>query len=307
MKGTRDMRVKILSILMAVLMVVGMVGCGESKKDDDSDRDDVKVEKEEKTKKSKKKVNAPLEEIIEADFDSLLIQIDGHILRQGGYMTVKELVEECGEDFDFFYEDGPYEERRDYLLDSNGYDIMQMIPKKSDTATYVQVRIKNMTSEDEKIPLDEGRVIYFARGFMEKNEKCDTPKMWQVKGIAGCDFSYPYETEYDTNNDVYMRTDLIKELQEKGYTEGSLSILSAYDYIKKINTYDEKLEIITREEQGKVAVVEMDSISFLVLGEENDLGKRPLFQYQAMFDHNTDKLLYMTGSLLTMLDATEVE
>ena len=123
------MRVKILSVLMAVLMVIGMVGCGESKKDDDSDRDDVKVEKEEKTKKSKKKVNAPLEEIIEADFDSLLIQIDGHILRQGGYMTVKELVEECGDDFDFFYEDGPYEERRDYLLESNGYDFMQMIPK----------------------------------------------------------------------------------------------------------------------------------------------------------------------------------
>lgn len=301
------MRVKILSVLMAVLMVVGMVGCGESKKDDDSDRDDVKVEKEEKTKKSKKKVNAPLEEIIEADFDSLLIQIDGHILRQGGYMTVKELVEECGDDFDFFYEDGPYEERRDYLLDSNGYDFMQMIPKKSDTATYVQVKIENMTSEDEKIPLDEGRVIYFARGFMKKNEKCDTPKMWQVKGIAGCDFAYPYETEYETNNDVYMRTDLIKELQEKGFTEESLSTYAGVDYTKYINTYEEELKIITREEQGKVASVKMDSVNFLVLGEVNDLGKRPLFQYQAMFDHNTDKLLYMTGSVLIMLDATEVE
>ena len=131
--------------------------------------------------------------------------------------------------------------------------------------------------------------------------------MWQVKGIAGCDFAYPYETEYETNNDVYMRTDLIKELQEKGFTEDSLSIYAGVDYTKYINTYEEKPEIFTREVQGKLEVVEMDSVSFLVLGEANDLGKRPLFQYQAMFDHNTDKLLYMTGSVFIMLDATEVE
>lgn len=217
------------------------------------------------------------DEIKNADFGSGKVQINNDIFELAAQMTVAELVEKYRDNYDFTYQNGTYEERKDYLLEYQNYDdgstkyTLSMIPKLKGAST-ISVKIDNVTSPDEKITLDKAVVIgfyyntlyraIFPGGFMGKD------LVNNGKNVDG--FENPYES--------YNVKTLPEYLKSLGFEETQISVIASS---AKINSPDEKL---CWEQNGWHAKL---------CGEMGLNGKIPVYQYDFRFDSNTDKLSYV--------------
>lgn len=315
------MKRRLISMAVLMVMILGcMTGCGAEKNSDktedaiDAMSDETleaaivdKVEELEATdeifaEESTEAVDEPLQElkeviyepsqeIIDADFSSLLIQLNNDVFQQGGYMTVAELVEQYGDRYEFTYKDGTYEERKDYLLEyyegdhyeggifyisSHNYYI-DLTPTYGDSRYGIRAYIANLTSPDEKVTLDKAYVLEFDTSLEYAADGIFAPE-WIPNGFLANGFLTNgielNNSELDSQNDNYTKPDFVSFIESKGFTNYSnpLAKLSELEMTYDYGVYNE------------------DRISFYFAGEPNTTGLRPLFGCTFYFNSDTDKL-----------------
>lgn len=298
-----------MAVLTAVILGC-MTGCGEEKKNPDNIEDVInsmsdeelesaiidganKLDEEssvadegETTEAPTEVVYEPSQEIIDADFSSLLIQLNNDVFQQGGYMTVAELVEQYGDRYEFTYKDGTYEERKDYLVEYNvgtrytvgtqkWFEIYQidMTPLYGDGRYGIKAYIANLTSPDEKVTLDKAYVLYFTE--CENNRKKYTPA-WTPNGFFVLDYKKNCEDELNSENSNYTASTFATFLEGQGFTCHEGFTLSYNEinmkYTQKSNT---------------------NSFAIYFTGEPNTTGLKPLFKCSFLFNDDTDKLEYV--------------
>lgn len=220
------------------------------------------------------------DEIVNADLDSCLIQINNEVIKQGGYMTVKEFVEAYGDHCTFYYQRQPYEETKEYLvpyLDNIAYSdhALEVATEVGDSFRLV---IANCTSPDEKVTVEEAIVIK-CENFMGSH--CP---IWSPKGWAATDFSLGFK-KYDltSTNKNYSLKDFPDFLKSEGIEE--------YVWDEGISEfYRDIFPPCTLENCKKYVRGDTDGFAFYTAGEPNLFGARPIFKYWIFFDTNTDKM-----------------
>lgn len=246
------------------------------------------------------------DEIKNAAFDSGLIQINNEVFQQGGYITVAELVEKYKDTYDITYEDGTYEERKDYLLeykepnDSFGsYDrsgqllgnILELTPKTGNNKELrsIYAVIGNYTSPEEKITIDKGIVIgyNFAHGPVTSSGSSarTVHSAWLPQGIGLTSMlnhakNHLREVPDDLKeaNENYTLKSFTELLNQQGFSlsekiPGSFSASKAEEYYKKYRV-----------------VSNSNYIKAYGVGETNLFGSKPVYEYTIFFDSNTDKM-----------------
>lgn len=218
------------------------------------------------------------DEIVKAKLDSCLMQINNQIIKQGGYMTVKEFVKTNG-NCDFLYLKKPYEETKDYLLsykdlDSLAYndDFLEVVPK---TGSSFRLIIANCTSPDEKITV-ENAIVIKAENFMSGHCPIWTPKGWAATNFS---LSFPFsgnKNDLTSTNKDYALKDFPDFLKNEGIVE----------YGGEAHLFPP----CTLENCKKYVRNDNDGFGFYVAGETNLFGARPIFKYWIFFDPNTDKM-----------------
>ncbi len=307
------MKRKLIGVAVLVAMILGcMTGCGEKEVTPDNvedvinsmsdeelesaiidganklDEESSAADEEETTEAPTEVVYEPSQDIIDADFSSLLIQLNNDVFQQGGYMTVAELVEQYGDRYEFTYKDGTYEERKDYLVEYNvgtrytvgtqkWFEIYQidMTPLYGDGRYGVTAYIANLTSPDEKVTLDQTYVLYFTESWV--NKKYYTP-VWTPNGFyANAEAEvliYNGKDELSSENGNYSASNIESFLESKGFT-----------YIEGMNSaYAEANMKYTHSDiMGEV-------FTAYFTGEPNISGLKPLFKCSFSLNDDTDKL-----------------
>jgi len=245
------------------------------------------------------------DEIKKAAFDSGLIQINNEVFRQGGYITVAELVEKYKDTYDITYEDGTYEERKDYLLeykkpnDSFGsYDrsgqllgnILKLTPKTGSNKELrsIDAVICNFTSPEEKITIDKGIVIgyNFAYGPVTSSGSSarTVHSAWLPQGVG---------LTSTLNHEKNLREipDGLKEANENYTLKSFTELLNQQGFSLSENLPGSFREGKAEEYDKKYKKVSNSNyIQAYSVGETNLFGVKPVYEYTIFFDSNTDKM-----------------
>lgn len=244
-------------------------------------------------------VYEPTQEILDADFSSLKVQINNDVFQQGGYMTVAELAEQYGDRYEFTYMDGTYEERKDYLIEYKfGADMgmskkewfefysITMTPLYGNDKHEIYAYIANLTSPDEKVTLDKAYVMYFAEAYI-KDGKTYTP-VWTPKGFfADITETFNKKEDFPSENGNYKFSDFSAFLEAQGFTKSDNAGISERDM--KDGNGDMKYTL------------SKNSYDVYFVGKENDLGFKPLVKCYFGFDSNTDKIKNVYYSLINFV------
>ncbi len=324
------MKKRILSLVLIASLVLSAAGCGETGSSDEINLDNIdekienmsddeieqavldgaeKLEEEygngleiteaattTAASEPEEIVYEPTQEILDADFSSMKIQINNDVFQIGGYVTVAEFYEQYKDKYDFTYsangESVSYEDGKDYLLEYSPkcteYDILSTLskewytkytlklsPKFGNTNYSFNVYIANLTSPDSKVTLEEAYVIH-----SEADNEVGLP-VWLSGGFKvhtlGTVASVNEPIKYDVTID-----DFAGILKEQGYIEGNTSV-----------------------DQGAVfsrASSPVPYITWKVSAVANAAGMCPVIVYNAYVDSNTDKLKNMEIQFIYFLE-----
>ncbi len=314
------MRKRLLGMALAAAMIFGVVGCG-GQGTSDIDMDDIgeviedmdgneieqaitdvnvnsESEATENTTSTTAQVvapepeeiiYAPTQKIMEAEFSSLKIQLNNDVFRQGGYMTVGDIVEQYGDRYEIAYMLGSYDECKDYLFEYKGsasyndwfesYYIV-MTPLYGETRHTIKAYIANLTSPDEKVTLDEMLVLYFldSEDGSYKTRKTYVP-MWIPNGFYANVNNY---LSVDCESLSY--SDFAAYFENLGFSKHGNGGISLYDADKKY------------------MIVNAMKCSIYVMGEANLAGVKPVFRYDFMYNSNTEKLEYTKYEFVDVIE-----
>lgn len=222
------------------------------------------------------------DEIKNAAFNSGFIQINNDIFQQGGYITVADFVAKYKDRYDIVYQNAnlPYEEAGEYLLQSVDYVgdwkyHLLLTPKAGvgDSSKKISVQIENRTTTggEDKIPLAEGIVTEFNP---DEAPTASNP-YWFPQGFTnaknrGANSGYK---DLETANEGYKKDSFIKMLEDKGFT-----LFEGNQYL----TNEDLNNRYWKDSAG--------NITFQVSGEVNSFGRKPVYQYVAGINADTDKL-----------------
>ncbi len=202
------MKKKVLSAVFAMVMVLNAAGCGESGGSDDIDLDDIgekienmsdddiesaildgveKIEETESTteavqEETKPEVESyePLQEIIDADFSSGLIQIGDDIFKNGGYMTVNEFIEQYGDKYD------TSEINLNGFIEANDPYLKTATITKKNSGIKLKISYNNKTNDMIKMG---DAVVFFVRN--DPFDNFTIENTWYPTGISPADiFAY---------------------------------------------------------------------------------------------------------------------
>lgn len=280
---------------------------GANKLEDEIEKEQVVTDSEDTEKEDEVEnfLNAPVDEILNADFSSLKVQFNNDVFQHGGYMTVGEFVEKYGDRYEVRYMGKLYDECGDYLIEQsirinepkffncdirdhwiNKYSIA-MIPKygekqKSGLAGNVHritAYISNITSSEEKIPLSDAHIICFY------NDKSTVA--WTA---AGLDTSYINGTfgceEHISTNADYTPEKFVELLENQGFTRIENDNFRAENTIcystPQITGLDMDMKYLESEDKSVCC--------FCVAGEANATGAKPMFSYIVFFNPDTNKM-----------------
>ncbi len=248
---------------------------------------------------------APTDEIKNADFNSGLVQMNNEVFRQGGYITVEELVEKYKDAYDITYKDGPYEERKDYLLEykkpsietdwghsvNSNYTLL-LTPKLGGdpSAHAITVKIGNATSPDEKITLDKAIVLSLEVCPINDRYRKNHISIWGAHGIylSGKNFNNNDYDRWEKPDGITSDLDGYTQKQIEEYLDG-LGV-KAVDF-NAILPFDEYETFRVKDKPFLYAV-----------GETNLFGARPIFEYSFRYDSDTDKLSEVYCQILKFME-----
>lgn len=325
------MKKKVMGMALVATMLLSMTGCGgnEAKNDDieakidkmseeeiedamldyadeaDAENNEVKT-----TEAVEEIAYEPTEQIINAEFNSGLVQINNDVFQQGGYITVGELFEQYSDKYDFEYEEGTYEEHKDYLVEYKedqfynptgqhySYENYKIIltPKYGNTLNQIKVYIVNMTNPDEKITLDKAQVL-FVEPYIDKKNEVHTP-LWTAKGFSSDVTNTLYWSKMDgltSSDDAYNVQSLTELLTSKGYSDVS----DAQNNPVRFGKVTDALNMFSKGVYAEIGY--KDGICLYVIGEANLAGKQPIYKCLFKIDPNTDKCIGMNCSMIDFL------
>lgn len=277
------MKRKIIGIMTAVVMTAAsLTGCSIKPTSHTSEEESA----------SDKVMYKPTEKIMQADFESGLIQINNDVFQQGGYITVEELYEQYAEKYEFAYEDKPYEEAKNDPLEFDDYEFdnycLLLTPKYGESQNKVAVCVTNMTNPDESIPLSEAQVIN-CDAYTDMGTDVYTP-LWTPKGFSSKmrnDYGWWHQPEDQKafNHDLSV-DNLIKLLESEGYENATDDKDSPFDssmfFADMENAINQFAEIPGNKRQ----------IELFVKGSPNLAGRAPTFNYEFEIDPDTDTICY---------------
>lgn len=321
------MKKRILTIVLVASLILSAAGCGETGSSDEINLDNIeekienmsddeieqavldgaeKLEEEygnglEITEavtttaapEPEEIVYAPTQEILDADFSSMKVQINNDIFQQGGYITVAELVEQYGDRYEFTYMDGAYEDRKDYLIEYKKFDYstdkwfkgypIEMTSLYGDKTCSITAYVANLTSVDEKVTLDKSYVIYFEEKFHKSGDETGVySPAWMPKGLFGLindnGGTFYYKKEFTSEYDNYKYSDFSTYLESLGFVKAD-SITG-----NDIDNGNADMKYVVSPYPHK------RYYSIYFMGETTDFGLKPCMRCYFYFDENTDKL-----------------
>ena len=202
------MKKKILSVVLMAAMVLSIAGCGGNGSGEDIDFDAIgeKIENmsddelenaiEEGVGKlesmgentttaaqteeaPKEESYEPLQEIIDADLSSGLVQIGDDIFKNGGYMTVNEFIEQYGDKYDMS------EIKSDGYMKSTNMRMESVTVSKKDSEIKIHVEYANKT--DDMIKIGDAIVANVSASLSDDFSLSNT---WYPGGINSIEISY---------------------------------------------------------------------------------------------------------------------
>lgn len=317
------MKKKLLSVALIASLVLSAAGCGETGSSDEINLDNIEEkidnmsddeieqafidgadtlgeEIEDITSddtsvidetEEYKEVTAPVQEIIDADFSSLKVQINGDIFQQGGYITVAELAEQCREKYDLYYMyKGTYTDCAEYMIEyvkpdyNGGYknNWLKLVPKQGNAGAAIIAYVANISCPDNKITLAETAVLYLDEH--PDNQRGVDVSMWSPNGFLKTSVSYDNPTAYESSNGSYNLSNFPEYLESVGFKAVDKF---SNDYLSHDMNYSKQKNSLGNE-----------FVAFYVKGEPTPSGLIPVYQYTASFDENTEKLKTIGGILI---------
>lgn len=260
---------------------------------------------------------APADEILNAKFNSGLVQLNNDVFQQGGYITVEDFVEKYKDRYSIRYhypvdnyksQISPYEKCKDYLIEykegvfketyynnrwGDRYDsvgrpewrnYLELTPKYGETDNIVKAYVINATSKDEKIPLNKAIVAAVDSCNGEIGHHSYAAPEWFPMGF----------------NDVYMPAFEKLKCSNKNYTLSQIPPMLESENITYEDSIfvDDKLNKFWKDKTTD----KHDRIYFHVVGEKNIFGAKPVFSCTFEFDPNTDKVKRFTDSLCFFIE-----
>ena len=268
-------KIRIAALVFALCLgAAAMAGCGDEKSNkkaekkeekkteqavESVDEDELesaieeaaeKLDKEDEETATEFTGYAPTEEILNADYNSGLIQIGNDIFRQGGFYTVKQFFEEYSDRYDFYYE---YWDSRDYT----------------------EFNIEGIYSESENGSLEivsktdpnNSRVVFFQP--LDKEA---------ITSVGDCIVTYILRSDgenmfYPHHNDEMKYTEVEPFLESLGYKKGE-----TYNGEDIYNYSDE----VYKNTKGYWL--------FVKGSEKNLFGEYPFYKYRFAIDDQTGKV-----------------
>lgn len=283
------MKRKLIGMAVLAAMMLGcMTGCGEKEVTSDNVEDVInfmsdeelesaiidgaekleskdEASEEETIEAPTEVVYEPSQEIIDADFSSLLIQLNNDVFQQGGYMTVAELVEQYGDRYDIDYQSDKYIRYNSNYCEGKP---IKMKPKYGDDSNVVNVYIANLRSDVDKITYDEASVVWFSD---EKSLTFDDVPMWAPGGFSAKtrnNVAIPAESPI---NEKYTYSEFADYLMSAGFIQND-------DFLS--------LEPMTFSKSDDYFMYRIN-----VVGEPNELGLCPKFYYDVYFNFDVSEKL----------------
>ncbi len=233
------MKKKILSVVLMVAMVLSVAGCGGNSSGEDIDFDAIgekienmsddelenaieegvgKLENMGETTTTaaqteeapKEESYEPLQEIIDADLSSGLVQIGDDIFKNGGYMTVNEFIEQYGDKYDMS------EIKPDGYMEPTNMRMESATVSKKDSEIKIYVNYVNET--DDMIKIGDAIVAIIGCGVYNFT----SANTWYPGGI---------------NSDAFSYDEIISIAEADGFIEPSFELLGT------VGTYGVKSEI----------------------------------------------------------------
>lgn len=248
------------------------------------------------------------DEIKNADLSSGLVQLNGDIMRVGGYIKTSDFYAKYADEYSFVYCDGGhYEDKKgemlNYRVGADNYFggewwdsyYMTLIPKVEPQGDSITVYVANLTNPDGQVSLADSYVVWAEETPMSKD--IYTPA-WIPTGMPtrlcyDVTSTKKLDEIYD-NIDNYSARSVQDMLASQGISKGENSISGNYlSYV--YSQGDMSMD-------GTYCVnsdTDPDVFVAYVAGEKNAAGLTPLYRYHFAFDTNSKKLyesrMYLAG------------
>lgn len=248
------------------------------------------------------------DEIKNADLSSGLVQLNGDIMRVGGYIKTSDFYAKYADEYSFVYCDGGhYEDKKgemlNYRVGADNYFggewwdsyYMTLIPKVEPQGDSITVYVANLTNPDGQVSLADSYVVWAEKTPMSKD--IYTPA-WIPTGMPtrlcyDVTSTKKLDEIYD-NIDNYSARSVQDMLASQGISKGENSISGNYlSYV--YSQGDMSMD-------GTYCVnsdTDPDVFVAYVAGEKNAAGLTPLYRYHFAFDTNSKKLyesrMYLAG------------
>lgn len=248
------------------------------------------------------------DEIKNADLSSGLVQLNGDIMRVGGYIKTSDFYAKYADEYSFVYCDGGhYEDKKgemlNYRVGAENYFggewwdsyYMTLIPKVEPQGDSITVYVANLTNPDGQVSLADSYVVWAEETPMSKD--IYTPA-WIPTGMPtrlcyDVTSTKKLDEIYD-NIDNYSARSVQDMLASQGISKGENSISGNYlSYV--YSQGDMSMD-------GTYCVnsdTDPDVFVAYVAGEKNAAGLTPLYRYHFAFDTNSKKLyesrMYLAG------------
>lgn len=248
------------------------------------------------------------DEIKNAGLSSGLVQLNGDIMRVGGYIKTSDFYAKYADEYSFVYCDGGhYEDKKgemlNYRVGADNYFggewwdsyYMTLIPKVEPQGDSITVYVANLTNPDGQVSLADSYVVWAEETPMSKD--IYTPA-WIPTGMPtrlcyDVTSTKKLDEIYD-NIDNYSARSVQDMLASQGISKGENSISGNYlSYV--YSQGDMSMD-------GTYCVnsdTDPDVFVAYVAGEKNAAGLTPLYRYHFAFDTNSKKLyesrMYLAG------------
>ena len=294
-----------LAVTLALTLCTATTGCGakneESETQKTSNSADIKDSTAETTSMtettseapaSEKTGYTPKQEILDADFNSGLIQIGDDVFNCSEHITVAEMIEKYSDKYDITTVGGGNIDESPWMLEapkfannnSNeiyySYDFNCMLvlrPKNAETKYTVYATIANF-SEEKEIKYSDATVVFYEAGNLEITGDIDTDSpSWAPMG-----FGNRYTKDLQRVNKGYDRASLSDYLKTKGYT-----------YIQDEGIFVNQILPDVLNCKGLVFGGKdelSNEISLYVIGETSPNGYSKVYYFTFHIDENTNKI-----------------
>lgn len=248
------------------------------------------------------------DEIKNADLSSGLVQLNGDIMRVGGYIKTSDFYAKYADEYSFVYCDGGhYEDKKgemlNYRVGADNYFggewwdsyYMTLIPKVEPQGDAITVYVANLTNPDGQVSLADSYVVWAEETPMSKD--IYTPA-WIPTGMPtrlcyDVTSTKKLDEIYD-NIDDYSAQSVQDMLASQGISKGKNSISGNYlSYVYSQGDMSMSgIYCVNSDTDPDVFVA-------YVAGEKNAAGLTPLYRYHFAFDTNSKKLyesrMYLAG------------